>query len=160
VARARWPGFYAGHGVPDTLDGRFELIALHVFLVLHRIRAVPAAAAFGQALFDAMFTDMDRGLRELGTGDLSVGKQVKRMATGFYGRTAAYQAGLEGGADLAEALRRNLFGTVADPEPDHLAWFAAYLRDQAAALERQDAAAIGAGRIAFEAPEQATSSAS
>ncbi|HLY54288.1 MAG TPA: ubiquinol-cytochrome C chaperone family protein [Stellaceae bacterium] len=148
VARARAPGFYAARGVPDTLDGRFELIALHAFLVLHRLRAEPAAQGFAQALFDAMFQDMDRGLREMGTGDLSVGKQVKRMATGFYGRIDAYQAGLAAG-DPTEALRRNLFGTLAEPDAAQVAWFAAYLADQAAALAGQPAIAIATGRVEF-----------
>ena len=134
--------------MPDTLDGRFELIALHSFLVLHRLHAEPATQDFAQALFDAMFQDMDRGLREMGTGDLSVGKQVKLMATGFYGRIDAYQAGLAAG-DPGEALRRNLFGTVAEPEAAHVAWFAAYLADQAATLARQPAAAIATGQVEF-----------
>ena len=149
VSHARDPEFYAGHGVPDTLDGRFELIALHLFLVLHRLRDDAAAGRFGQALFDRMFADMDRALREMGTGDLSVGRQVKRMAQGFYGRAAAYQAGLAGERPLEEALARNLFGTVAEPDPAALAWFAAYLRRQAAALSRVPTATIAEGTVPF-----------
>ncbi len=74
VAQARQPGFYRDCGVPDSVDGRFELIALHAFLVLHRLKADPTdTAALGQALFDVMFQDMDQSLRELGAGDLGVG---------------------------------------------------------------------------------------
>jgi cytochrome b pre-mRNA-processing protein 3 len=119
--------------------------------VLHRIRHEKSAQRFGQALFDRMFADMDRGLREMGTGDLSVGKQVKQMATGFFGRIAAYQAGIEGDGDLAEALRRNLFGTVPTVTPEALEWFVDYVAGEAVALARADLGEIVKGRIAFAA---------
>ena len=137
VAQARQPGFYRDCGVPDTVDGRFELIALHTFLVLHRLKADPGdTEALGQALFDAMFQDMDQSLRELGAGDLGVGPRVKRMAQGLYGRIAAYEAGLSGpAAELEAALRRNLFGTVT-PEPERVEAMAAYLRAAVEALTR------------------------
>ncbi len=149
VAQARQVGFYRDCGVPDTVDGRFELIALHVFLVLHRLKADPAdTEALGQALFDVMFQDMDQSLRELGAGDLGVGRRVKSMAQGLYGRIAAYEAGLNGPApgqeagpeagpeaELEAALRRNLFGTVT-PEPEQLRTMAAYLRGAVDALAR------------------------
>src|SRR5262245_48094906 len=91
IAQARQPVFYAGLRVPDTVDGRFELVALHVFLILQRLKSEPEATPFAQALFDTMFADMDRNLREMGVGDLSVGKKVKAMAQGLYGRIAAYE---------------------------------------------------------------------
>jgi cytochrome b pre-mRNA-processing protein 3 len=149
VDQARSVPFYAEHGVPDTLDGRFEMIILHAFLVLHRLRGRAEAQKFGQALYDVLFGDMDRALREMGTGDLSVGKQVKRMAEGLAGRTRAYQDGLAGTGDLAEALRRNLYGTVS-PTEEHLAFMTGYVRRQAARLDAQDAAEIVAGRVAFD----------
>ena len=91
VARAREPVFYTRFRVPDSLDGRFDMIALHAFLVLRRLKEEGAdGAALGQALFDVIFSDMDRSLREMGAGDLGVGRRVKRMARGFYGRIAAY----------------------------------------------------------------------
>ncbi len=145
VAQARHPEFYRDCGVPDTVDGRFELIALHAFLVLHRLKADPAdTEALGQALFDIMFQDMDQSLRELGAGDLGVGLRVKRMAQGLYGRIAAYEAGLSGpaadqgadqGAKLEAALRRNLFGTVT-PEPEQVRAMAGYLRRAVDALSQ------------------------
>ncbi len=151
--QARAPVFYARHGVPDTLDGRFEMIALHVFLVLHRVKGAPEGQRFGQVLYDVMFADMDRALREMGTGDLSVGKQVKRMASGLAGRITTYQAGLEGTADLAEALRRNLYGTVAEPAAADLAAVADYVRAaQAAALAGQPVEQIVAGTVSFASP--------
>src|SRR5690349_8287815 len=73
VGQARTPAFYVAYGVPDTLDGRFDLIALHMFLVLHRLKTDSLAANLSQALFDIMFDDMDRSLREMGVGDLGVG---------------------------------------------------------------------------------------
>ncbi len=154
VARAREPLFYTGWGVPDTLDGRFELLALHAFLVLNRLKREHAATAdFAQALFDAMFADLDRALREMGVGDLGVGRRVKEMATGFYGRIAAYEKGLADPAALAAALRRNLYGTTA-PSEMLLAQAAAYVMRQAAALEAQPASALVAGEIGFAALEE------
>jgi len=148
VDQARLVPFYAEHGVPDTLDGRFEMIILHTFLVLHRLRSLPEAQKFNQALYDVLFGDMDRALREMGTGDLSVGKQVRRMAQGLAGRTHAYQDGLAGTGDLMEALRRNLYGTVT-PRDEDLAFMAAYLTRQAELLATQDAATIIGGTVAF-----------
>jgi cytochrome b pre-mRNA-processing protein 3 len=149
VGQARAPVFYAALDVPDTLDGRFEMIVLHVFLVLHRLRERPEARRFGQALYDVLFADMDRALREMGTGDLSVGKQVKRMATALAGRIQAYQAGLAGAADLSQALRRNLYGTIDEPAGQNLAAMAHYLRSQEAALAQQPAERVAAGIISF-----------
>src|SRR5216683_4903793 len=146
VEHAREPGFFTDGGVPDTVDGRFELICLHAFLYLHRLkREQQRAAPLGQRFFDTMFTDFDRSLREMGVGDLSVGREVKRMAQAFYGRVAAYDAGLAGDkAVLAAALARNLFGT-APAAPNRLAAMATYVRREAAGLRAQDMAALLAG---------------
>ena len=153
VEQARQPGFFLDCGVPDTLDGRFELICLHAFLYLHRLkREQKQAARLGQRFFDLMFTDFDRSLRELGTGDLSVGREVKRMAQAFYGRIAAYEDGLAADdAVLQPALARNLFGT-APASAAQLAAMTEYLRREAAFLGRQDAAALLAGDVAFGDP--------
>jgi cytochrome b pre-mRNA-processing protein 3 len=136
VAQARRPEFYGRLGVPDTLDGRFELVALHLFLILRRLKAQPGSEPVGQALVDRFVEDMDESLRELGAGDLGVGRKVKAMGQALYGRIAAYEAGLEGPAGTLEAaLRRNLFGTVQAPEPDAgvLEALAAYIRRESAA---------------------------
>jgi cytochrome b pre-mRNA-processing protein 3 len=153
VEQARRPGFFIDCGVPDTLDGRFELICLHAFLYLHRLRREEKrAASLGQRFFDLMFADFDRSLREMGTGDLSVGREVKRMAQAFYGRIAAYEEGLASDdAVLLGALSRNLFGT-APAVPEQLAAMAGYLRHEAARLHRADTAALLAGDIAFGEP--------
>ena len=99
VEKARFPRFYSGAGVPDTLDGRFELIALHAFMVLRRLqgRSGTNRQSLAQALFDTMFADMDRSLREMGAGDLGVGRRVKFMASSFLGRVKAYEGGLDNG---------------------------------------------------------------
>lgn len=154
VAQARQPAFFRDLGVPDTLDGRFDMVALHAFLVLHRLRGEgPAAAALGQRLFDVMFADMDQALRELGVGDLSVGKKIKAMASAFYGRIAAYQMPLEAGDrdGLAEALRRNLFRGAVPARVD-LRVLAAYMREQCDHLAGQPIMRLLAGEIAFLPP--------
>ena len=154
VARARDPAFFLDRAVPDTLDGRFELIALHVFLVLNRLKVDHAETAeFAQALFDAMFADLDRGLREMGASDIGVGRRVKEMAKGFYGRILAYERGLADTDErLNEALRRNLYGTVA-PSPEAIAAMARYIRREAAVLAREPLDAMLQGQINF-APQE------
>jgi cytochrome b pre-mRNA-processing protein 3 len=153
VAQSRRPEFFRLCGVPDTIDGRFELICLHAFLYLHRLKAEPAPASeLGQCFFDRMFADFDRALRELGTGDLSVGREVKKMAQSFFGRIHAYQQGLrDGGGNLAGALGRNLFGTAV-AFPEGVAAMAAYLRREAAALRTQPRVELLAGRVVFGPP--------
>jgi len=154
VRQARQPAFYARFGVPDTLDGRFDMIVLHAVLVLLRLKAEGAVGeALGQALFDVLFADMDRSLREMGVGDLGVGKRVKQMGKAVYGRLAAYDAALAAGeTELEAAVARNLYGTVA-PAPVHVAAMARYIRAGAAQLGAQPVDALAAGRLAFPAPE-------
>ena len=150
VVQARLPDLYGDSGVPDTVDGRFDMIALHVFLVLHRLKHHEARGGeVAQALFDAMFADMDRGLREMGAGDLGVGRRVKAMAKAFYGRIAAYERGLaEGEEALAAAVLRNIFR--GDPAKSAAASrIATYMYSQVAALERQPLDALIEGRVAF-----------
>lgn len=112
VRQSRKPMFYEEFDVPDTIDGRFDLIILHVFLVIRRLKVEGRTAdQLGQALFDAMFANLDTSLREMGVGDLSVGKRIKKMAKAFYGRVEAYDAPLIAGdrQALAEAVARNLY---------------------------------------------------
>ena len=133
VEKARDPAFYGVLGVPDTVDGRFDMIVLHLMLLLRRLRGQgDAAERRGQELFDLMFKDMDQSLRELGVGDMSVGKHVKRMAQAFYGRAECYEAGLDArianpadGA-LAQALTENVFRKAA-PDARHLDVMLGYL---------------------------------
>jgi len=122
VRAARDSALYTTFGVPDTLDGRFDLIGLHAFLLIRRLRRLPPPGpALAQAVFDAMFSDMDINLRELGVGDLAVGKRVRVMWEAFHGRCAAYEAAMQEGdpATLAAALARNIWrGEAAGGAPD------------------------------------------
>ena len=151
VAQSRLPVLYTAFAVPDTVIGRFDMIALHAFLVFHRLKSHDAKAeAFCQTLFDHMFTDMDRSLREMGVGDLSVGKKVKALARGFYGRVVAYERALAapGDSELQNTLMRNVY-PLAEPPPSAVAGMVDYVRRQAAALADQPVADFLAGRVAF-----------
>lgn len=149
VAAARHPAFYADWGVADSVDGRFDMITLHAFLLLDRLKG--EAPAFRQALVDELFRDMDRSLREMGVGDLSVGKKVRKMAEVFYGRIAAYEQALAaGGEALDAAVSRNVF-----PDGDAKAGaprLAAYIRASRDVLSQQDGAAVIAGTVRFMEP--------
>ena len=149
VAAARHPAFYAQWGVADTLDGRFDMVALHTYLVLDRLKGVEPA--FRQDLVDEFFRDMDRSLRELGVGDISVGKKVRKMAEVFYGRIAAYYAALAGEGDgLVPVIARNVFPD--DPAPAGATLLAAYLKDQRGHLAAQGSGAIAGGQVTFKEP--------
>jgi len=156
VAQARETAFYRELGVPDSLEGRFEMLALHLFLVLHRLRREEGhagCAALAQALVDHMVSDLDANLRELGAGDLGVGRRVKNMAAGLYGRIADYGAALEAPAPALEvALRRRVYGTAEAPE-DRVATMAAYVRQCRDALARQGADDLARGAFEFPAGE-------
>ena len=149
VAAARHPAYYAAWRVADTLDGRFDMITLHTFLVLDRLKGVEDA--FRQDLVDELFRDMDRSLREMGVGDLSVGKKVRKMAEVFYGRVAAYDQALHAGAGaLDAAIARNVFPDV--PRAESTKRLAAYVIDQRQGLAGQPAEAIAGGTIRFKEP--------
>lgn len=111
VASARQPAYFGRMGVPDTLNGRFDLVSLHVALLIERLRRDPdpVGPKLAQAVFDAMFADMDVNLREMGVGDLVVGKRVKTMWEAFHGRAAAYSEAMDAGAGLEAALERNVW---------------------------------------------------
>lgn len=106
-ARAREPVFFDRFGVADTFDGRFDLLALHAWLVLDRLRNA-GEGALAQALVDVLFMRLDEALREQGTGDMGMGRRMKKMASAFYGRLDAY-SGAKGSAEFAQALLRNLY---------------------------------------------------
>ncbi len=150
VRQARRPEFYAVGGVPDSVDGRFEMIVLHLFLVLRRMKAAGDDQDLPQRLYDLMFADMDQALREMGVGDLSVPKHIKRMVQAFHGRVAAYETALgdTGPAALEDALARNLYGTV-EPAPVALAAMAGYVRVAERSLAKLSLAAIHGGELEF-----------
>ncbi len=129
VAQARQPFFYADLGVPDTVDGRFDMILMHSFVVMLRLREGDGESkALSQILYDTMFVDMDRAVREMGIGDLSVKKHIRRMMKAFNGRMNAYESGLGDPAVLSDVLRRNVYGTIKeDVNPLWLERMAVYL---------------------------------
>ena len=152
VRQARDPWFYRDLGAPDTVTGRFDLLSLHIFLLIDRLnRAGRKGRGVAQALFDQMFIDMDRSIRELGVGDLSVPKHIKRMMKGFNGRCRAYADALASGdeAALRQALARNVYAGAARIEPTRLAAFDAYVRDSAAALASQQDTGLLDGDAVF-----------
>ncbi len=108
--------FYEEYGVPDTFDGRFDLLLLHVFIQLNRIMGAEDYDDVSQKLFDITFRDMDQTLREMGIGDMGITKHLKRMMKAFNGRMHAYQDGIEGKQDMKQVLKRNLYGTLENIE--------------------------------------------
>jgi cytochrome b pre-mRNA-processing protein 3 len=150
VAQARNPVFYSDLGVPDTVTGRFEMVVLHLGLLLDRLQGTEADKTLGQKVFDLYCIDMDRSLRELGVGDLAVPKRMRKMTEAFYGRARAYrQAMADGGDTLHEAIARNVFG--GDASASGSAPLAAYARASAAALSVTPSAVIAAGSVPFAA---------
>ncbi len=137
VAQARQPVFYRERGVPDTVDGRFDMILLHSFMVMLRLRDDDTAGggqSLLQTLYDIMFVDMDHAIREIGVGDLSVGRHIRRMMKAFNGRMAAYENALDDQEAMKDVLRRNVYGTVADVDPAALESMAAYVRTTCARI--------------------------
>lgn len=154
VAQARTPLFYRSFDVPDTPDGRFDMILIHMFLVIDRLNAeTGGAAALAQALYDVMFDDMDRNLREMGVGDVGVPIRIRKMTEGFQGRMAAYEAALKEAGDdrLIDVLDRNVY-QQATPKPLALAAMAHYIRAQRAVLAPQALDDLKAGKVRFEPP--------
>jgi cytochrome b pre-mRNA-processing protein 3 len=144
VTRARAPVFFRTFGVPDTMDGRFDLVTLHAWLALAQLRAagMPQTA---QDLTDTIFTGFDEALREQGAGDMAMARKMKAMANAFFGRLAVYDAAADIEA-LAEALARNLWrGGAVDKRARALA---SYINN---ARQRLELSAIEAGRLDFGA---------
>lgn len=156
VAQARMPCFYRDYAVPDTLSGRFELIVLHLALLLDRLAADPAMRKLGQAVFDQFCRDMDHNLREIGVGDLAVPKEMRRMGEAFYGRAQSYRAALASADNdaLAQALARNIYRGIGSPPT--VARLAAYVREAVGALQAQDSAGLASGRLCFPTPARST----
>ena len=153
VTQAREPLFYRDLGVPDTVNGRFDLLLLHLWLVLRRLKSLEVAPDLSQALFDHFCTDMDDNLREMGVGDLTVPKRMQAFGEAFYGRTAAYDLALTDSDEaLAQALCKNILNGQHIEKARELA---AYAKHTLAALERADLAALGSGAWRFPAPQTA-----
>lgn len=141
VAQARRPEFYERMGVPDTAEGRFELIILHLFLVTRRFGA---QHPFSRLLIEAMISDLDRSLREMGVGDTGIGRRVKKLARALYGRLRNYEEAAAKGAFSQEASLR-FRGT------SEISW-EAYLQDTQKMLNTQEEASLLRGAIRFPPP--------
>ena len=158
VAQARLPVFYRDYAVADTVNGRFDLIVLHLALVMDRLLPDPATKDLGQGIFDAFCRDMDDNLREMGIGDLKVPKEMRRMGEAFYGRSQAYLNAIpaaqqpgDGSRALIEALARNIYGGA----PSAFAAaprLAAYMLEAVRELKAQDTSALAAGTLRFPDP--------
>jgi cytochrome b pre-mRNA-processing protein 3 len=152
VAQARLPCFYRDYAVADTINGRFDLLVLHVGLVVDRLEEA-GLRELGQALFDRFCQDMDHNLREMGIGDLSVPKEMQRMGEAFYGRTQAYRTALaaDDNGILAEAVARNIYGG-SPPLRAAAGRLAAYMREAVRDLNDQPPAALRAGKLHLPDP--------
>jgi len=153
VTQAREPVFYRDFAVPDTVNGRFDLLVLHLWMVLRRLKSLEGGNGFCQALFDRFCDDMDGNLREMGVGDLTVPKRMQAFGEAFYGRVAAYDMALQQGQEpLAQALCKNILNGADLAQARRLARYAGAV---IAALEGMDEAALRSASWRFPLPEAA-----
>ncbi len=153
VAQARFPCFYRDYVVADTVNGRFDLIVLHLALVLDRLAQEPALQSLGQGVFDRFCQDMDHNLREMGVADLKVPNEMRRMGEAFYGRAQVYRAALatHDNGPLVAALERNIYGgspAAAAAAPR----LAAYMRQALRDLAAQESGSLAGGALHFPDP--------
>jgi cytochrome b pre-mRNA-processing protein 3 len=154
VAQARSPVFYLDYGVPDTVDGRFELIVLHLVLVLERLgRDGESGFPVGQQLFDTFCRDLDDNLREMGVGDMAVPRRMRNFGEAFYGRQAAYREAFRAAheRELEKAISRNIFGISG--VDNKAARLARYARATVRQLDAHEEDVVTAGRGIFPDPE-------
>ena len=152
VAQSRQPEFFMHFEVADTVEGRYDMIMLHMFVVMRKLKSAgEETEVFTQSLYDLMFADMDLNLRELGVGDMGLARRVPRMAEAFYGRIIAYEEGLaaeDDNASLKSALDRNLYRKTAASD-ESLEKIAVYLRREASNLENADMDTLLKGKVTF-----------
>src|SRR6476659_185905 len=152
VAQARTRAFYRVYGVPDTVNGRLEMIMLHAVLILQRLEHEPAAVrALGQGIFDRFCRDMDASMREMGVGDLAVPRKMRRIGDAFYARQATYGSALaeSDNARLSGLLRRNVFAGTS--QHDGAERLATYSREAIHLLAKQEG--FMRGELTFPDPD-------
>lgn len=155
VTQAREPVFYRELGVADTVNGRFDLLLLHLWLVLRRFRSAEGAADVSQALFDHFCADMDANLREMGVGDLTVPKRMQAFGEAFYGRAGAYDAAFADDEAFAKALCKNILNGEGMENARRLA---TYAKTVLAHLDGVDDTALLTAAWAFPVPAEASKS--
>lgn len=150
VAQARSPALYAAMGAPDTAEGRFELLTLHVILLIERLKDSGDGAAAGarQGLFDIYIRNLDGALREMGVGDLAVGKRMKALGKIFYGRAAGYEAAFKALPDRSE-LEGLIGRTILEGAGGDRGALADYVLACRQALASAEAEALMAGSVAW-----------
>lgn len=151
--QSRDAAFYEELGVPDTTEGRFSILTLHMFIVMHRLQKIAHGEELSQSLFDIAFEDIDRGYREIGIGDMGIPKRMKKLMLGFNGAIHAYEQGVNDKAALKEALRRNVFTAYVGEEDElskPLDSLADYTIDNIEYLQSQDETSIMNGEINFK----------
>lgn len=153
VRHSRSQIFYEGYNVPDTVEGRFEMIAFHGGLLVNRL-CRPDMGSEGkmlaQAYFDVMFFNLDWSIRELGVGDLGVPRRVKQMMTAFKGRAFAYDEAVHAGAgEIPHALIRNMYATAPKPAPEILSAMSVYVQNCVAELNKQGLSDFWSGNVSF-----------
>lgn len=152
MTQSRQPAFYRDFGVPDTLDGRFDMLALHVYMLVHRLQGEDKTAGeLARLLPERMFRELDRALRENGISDMGVPRRVKKMANAFYGRASAYENSRESRDELVDALARNVF--PGQDAPEGAGRLADYMIASMARLEAQELAQLMQGTPDFADPE-------
>src|SRR5690625_1048453 len=152
ILQSRCEAFYTILTVPDSVDGRFELLLLHLALLLRRLRKEGQSSQdLMQTIFDTFIFDLDQSLRESGVGDLKVGPNLKAMGEAFYGRSKVYDDGLSvvGDASLKAALVRNVYGTAAPPPAPAADAFSNYVRRVSQQLDSQSGSTLMKGRVTF-----------
>ena len=158
VAQARQPYFYRDLKVPDTVEGRYDMIIMHAFLVFYRFKNEDEETReLGQVVFDTMFKDLDQSLREMGVGDMGVGPRIKKMAASFYGRVMAYDKALEASDNdiLEQVIARNVFNKL-NPDALVLRHLASYIRRNVDRLETMGVNEIRAGSLTYVNPKTLT----
>jgi len=163
IRQARLPEFFTHYGVPDSVDGRFDLLMAHLYMLFTRLQAHPRYKDLSQYIFDRVFKDMEKALREVGVGDVGIPKKMKVMMQAFNGRMNAYKATEAHERDnmsqppapnqpLFDTLRRNLYGTVEKPRDSMIAHMVIYMRINLTELNRQDLNQIALGNIKYVNP--------
>lgn len=154
LAQSRDPALFLEGGVPDTVEGRTDMMLLHLFLLMHRLNDEQSEVRdIAQGVCDRFFAELDRAMREMGVGDLTVPKKMRKIADIYTGCSSSYGNALRKPDDdeLAQALLRNVFGLDEARLPQAQA-LAAYVRRTAKALAETSLASLAAGSLPFPSP--------